>query len=175
MEFPIWKQITKKQDDSSSLITGFLKETALFQGFKNRTLRTVSAFVHKRSYEEGEIVFEQGQAGAGLYIIMSGRVRIVSRKNDIELTLAEIGEKAFFGELSLFTDAPRTATAVAEEKSVLLGFFQPDLKELVERKPKIGNAIIMSLARIIAQRLADTNEVLEKAYIKGKKKHENRE
>ena len=174
MEFPLWKQIKKKEVDSSSEIIDLLKETALFGEFNKRTLKIISNFVHKRDYEQTEIIFEQGQAGAGLYIIMSGRVNIVTHKEGIELSLAEIGEKSFFGELSLFTEAPRTANAIAVEPTVLLGFFQSDLKELLERKPKVGNAIIMSIASIISERLSDTNEVLANAYIKGKKKNENR-
>ncbi|MCE9500713.1 MAG: cyclic nucleotide-binding domain-containing protein [Leptospira sp.] len=170
MDLPIWKEILRKKLTPEQEISLFLADTALFANLNKRALKEIAGLVHPRSFSEGETVFRQGEAGAGLYLIMEGKVAISSAREGVTMQLAELTKGAFFGELSLFTEDPRTATATAVEDSVLLGFFQPDLKTLIERKPKAGIDIIMSISTIIAQRLGKTNSVLEKAYFKGKAK-----
>ena len=173
MEFPLWKALQKQKSNPEQEILDFLKETALFGNLKKRTLREITAMVHKREYSATETIFEQGQAGAGLYFIMDGKVKIVSSAEGTDLKLAVLDKYAFFGELSLFDVQPRGASAIAVEDSILLGFFQPELKTIIEKKPKIGTEIIMAITRVIAQRLNSTNMVLEKAYLKAKKGKED--
>ncbi|MCC6275172.1 MAG: cyclic nucleotide-binding domain-containing protein [Leptospiraceae bacterium] len=172
MEIPIWKSILKKKLSFEQEVTQFLSETALFENLSKRVLKEIASLVHARNYAEGEEIFRQGEAGAGLYLIMDGRVGITSSKEGVTMKLADLPKGAFFGELSLFTEEVRTATATALEESLLIGFFQPDLKTLIGRKPRAGLEIVMSIATIIAQRLSKTNLVLEKAYFKGKTKRD---
>jgi len=131
-----------------------------------RTLREVARLIHKRKYYAGETIFFQGQAGTGVYLIYSGKVEISAAREGIALKLATLEKGAFFGELALFQDEPRSATAIAVEDCVLLGFFQPELKNLVETKPKIGNEIVMNFSKILAERLRNTNDTLELAYFR---------
>ena len=169
MDFPLWQAIKKKRLSPEQEIALFLKETELFGNLKGRVLREITSLVHKRKYSENEVVFEQGQAGAGLYLIMSGKVRIVTKSENQELKLAELEKYSFFGELSLFDIQPRGATAIAADDSILLGFFQPELKKVIEQKPKIGIEIIMAITKVIAMRLNNTNQVLEKGYARARK------
>lgn len=169
MEFPLWKTILKNNVTPEQEIVNFLKETALFGKLKGRTLREITNLVHKRNYATNEVIFEQGQAGAGLYFIMNGKVNIITRSDGQDLKLAELAKYSFFGELSLFDVQPRGATAIAVEDCTLLGFFQPELRTIIEQKPKVGVEIVMAIARVIADRLNSTNQVLEKAYIRSKR------
>ncbi|EOQ95301.1 cyclic nucleotide-binding domain protein [Leptospira wolbachii serovar Codice str. CDC] len=104
-----------------------------------------------------------------MYLILQGKVEIFSEREGVTLKLAELEKGAFFGELALFQDFPRSATAVALVDSILLGFFQPELKTLLETKPRVGNDLLLSFASIIADRLRKTNDTLEAAYFKSKK------
>ncbi|MBE7411463.1 MAG: cyclic nucleotide-binding domain-containing protein [Leptospiraceae bacterium] len=173
MEIPYWKAILKKKETFKEEITRFLSDTALFENLSRRILKEVASLVHIRNYKAGEEIFRQGEVGSGLYLIQEGRVLIASKMEGVSMNLADLPKGAFFGELSLFTDEVRTATATATEDSILIGFFQPDLKKLIERKPKVGIEIVMSIASVIAQRLSKTNQVLEKAYFKGKVKRDS--
>lgn len=168
MQLPLWRTILKKESNPILEISSFLKETAIFQGMPKRTLREVARLIHKRRYYAGETIFFQGQAGTGVYLLLSGKVEITSQREGISLRLATLEKGAFFGELALFQDEPRSATAVALEDCVLLGFFQPELKILLETKPRIGNDIVIRLAQILADRLRKTNDTLEAAYFKSK-------
>lgn len=104
-------------------------------------------------------------------MVFDGKVAIRSVRDGVELDLAHLDQHSFFGELSLFSEERRTATAIAQEPSTLLGFFQPDLKEIIETKPKIGIEILLSLTGVVVERLQKTNQLLEKAYYKGKQKN----
>lgn len=170
-ELPIWKKIIRKRVSSETEIIRFLSETAVFGRLPKRAMREIAKMVHLRNYEPEETIFRQGEAGAGFYLIYSGRVNIRSVRDGIELNLASLDQHAFFGELSMFSEDRRSATAVAVEPSVLLGFFKPDLMDIIARNPKVGIEIVMSLSNVIVERLSRTNSLLEKAYFKGKKRN----
>ncbi|MCG9873193.1 MAG: cyclic nucleotide-binding domain-containing protein [Leptospiraceae bacterium] len=172
MELPFWKAIFRKETNPVKEIFLFLKKTALFEGLPNKHIREVARLVHKRTYHPGEIIFRQGQKGAGLFLILKGNVEINSTKEGVTLKLAYLDEGSFFGELSLFSEEPRTATATSKEESILLGFFQPELETLIQTKPRTGNAILLAFTKVITKRLIGTNQLLESAYFRGRKKKE---
>lgn len=170
MEFPFWKIKLLKKEDPVKEIFEFLQKNPLFHGMKRRELWEISRLVHKREYKPGEVVFRQGQVGAGLFLIYKGSIRIHAQQENIHMDLAHLDEGSFFGELSLFSEEPRSATATAITQSTLLGFFKPELELLIQTKPRIGNTILVRFAQVITKRLIDTNNLLELAYLRGKKK-----
>ena len=64
----------------------------------------------------------------------------------------------FLGEVALLDAGPRSATAIARTNSTLLGFFQPDLFDLIDRNPRLGVKVVLSVARHIGLRLRQANE-----------------
>ena len=64
----------------------------------------------------------------------------------------------FFGEISLLNDSPRSATVVAEGDTTLFGFFRSDLLSLMDSDPKLGVKLVYQLARIVAERLTQSNQ-----------------
>src|SRR6185369_12268255 len=114
--------------------------------------------VHIRTYHPGEPVFVETEPGAGMYVIRHGRVDIVlNHRSDNPLTLAELETGDFFGEMALLGDTSRSATAMAREKSELIGFFHPDLIEIINLHPGMGAKISIGLAKTLADRLRYTN------------------
>ena len=71
-------------------------------------------------YKKGDVVFSEGDAGNEMYIINSGRIRITKKNNGGQVTLEELKPKSFFGEMALFTDRTRVASAVVMEESTLI-------------------------------------------------------
>lgn len=139
-----------------------LRAVPLFSDLKDREMKKVLRLVHERSYQPGEIIFREGEPGAGMYIIKSGAVSIVVRvPGGGERQLALLTSKQFFGEMALLEDVPRSATSVAVERTALLGFFEPDLEGLIERDSQLGSRILWKLARLMAARLRATNEALK--------------
>lgn len=154
----LWGYIFKNDEKNKQAILTVLKSIPVFRDLSARELATIEKTLHKRLYDAGEIIFNQGVPGAGMYIIIEGEVAIIHEETGQEL--ARLGEREFFGELALLEEAPRSATAVARTKTIVLGFFQSDLFGINERNPRLGNKIILRLARIIGERLRHSNDKL---------------
>jgi CRP/FNR family cyclic AMP-dependent transcriptional regulator len=108
-------------------------------------------------------VFYQGDPGLGMYIVKDGEVSIVIQgKDGNERELALFGDGDFFGELALLDESPRSANAVCKTECTLIGFFRPDLFELIEKNTTLGIKIVLKLAEIVAQRLRHTDKELSK-------------
>lgn len=158
----IWSNVFKLRSEGTgqTQITEILKKIPVFEDLTKRELGAIERILHKREYRQDELIFREGEPGVGMYIIESGKVRIVTETG--KRTLAELAEGEFFGELALLDESPRSATAVAIQPSIILGFFQPDLFGLIERNPQLGVKIVLRLARSIGERLRRANEQLQK-------------
>jgi CRP-like cAMP-binding protein len=140
-----------------------LHAVPLFAELSRWQLRKVARLLHERSYEAREVVFREGDPGAGMYVVTRGEVSIVMRLPDgTEREITRLGKGQFFGEMALLESAPRSASAVATEQTELLGFFQPDLEALVERDSRLGSQLLWQLARMMASRLRATNEAMRR-------------
>lgn len=151
----------KKDDDVRSV----LRENILFQDLSERDLRFVEGLVHVRRFHAGEPVFRQGEVGVGMYLIAKGRIEIfVSDPNALgeesrDIFITQLTANDFFGELALVEEnGRRTASAVSRDESLLIGFFKPDLTEVLERNPEAGIKISLRLAEVLGRRLKETTE-----------------
>lgn len=89
--------------------------SALFSAFPKEALEDLLASTNLRSYQEGDIIVTEGEEGHSLFLLVSGEVKIFTRGERGEhLQLAELGAGDFFGEVSLLTGKPRTATITAK-------------------------------------------------------------
>jgi CRP/FNR family cyclic AMP-dependent transcriptional regulator len=98
-----------------------------------------------------------------MYIVQDGEVSIMlmgKDGNERELTVLSDGD--FFGELALLDESTRSANAICKSDCLLIGFFRPDLFELVEKNTTLGIKIVLKLAEIVAQRLRQTDKELAK-------------
>jgi CRP-like cAMP-binding protein len=112
-------------------------------------LRYVIERVEVREHEPRDVIMRQGSAGGSLFVVVRGRVRVFSEKPAREL--ASLGEGAFFGELGLLTDFPRSATVVAVEPTQLLEISRELVSEIVRRSPEV----LKTLLRFFRDRLLD--------------------
>jgi predicted acylesterase/phospholipase RssA/CRP-like cAMP-binding protein len=104
----------------------------------------------------GEVVFRQGDAGDGLFLVVSGRIRVTMAAAGAERTLYDLGRGAVVGEIALLTDQPRTATVHAVRDSDLQRLRAPVFRELAERSP----VLMSSMLRLLADRLLTRDRLL---------------
>jgi CRP-like cAMP-binding protein len=157
----IWGNIFRFSQRQDSLAE-ILHKVPLFRELTLKELRILEGLVHIRTYQPGESVFVESEPGAGMYVIKSGNVDIKLRNGSKQpLLLAELQTGDFFGEMALLGDSARPATAIARERSELIGFFHPDLEELTALHPMIGAKIAFGLAHTLAERLRYTNSQLQ--------------
>ena len=103
------------------------------------------ALVNRLGYHRhlpGQLIIREGDPGRSFFIIVEGRVRVYKASpGGKEITLAHLGEGAFFGEMALLSGAPRTANVVAEEESEILEVTDTLLRELAARYPTVINSL----------------------------------
>ena len=151
-----WKRSTPELDRIH-----FLKTVPFFDRLSNRQLKSVSDIMFQRSYDTDEFIFEEGQPGAALFLILDGKVAIEIYRDSNTTRLAVLESGAFLGELALLDETPRSANARALERTRALALYRNDLNELVQRDPKTACQIYRSLAGMIGDRLRLTNELVQ--------------
>lgn len=160
----LWADIFRRRKAESRSILEALKENVLFCTLTPRELNYVATMVYERVYEPDEVIFHQNDRGFGMYLIVRGSVGIKTENRRQEVLVTTLGKGSFFGELSLIEpDNIRSASAIAMERTVLIGFFKPDLMEILERKPGIGVKILLQLSIVLGRRLLETTEKISRA------------
>lgn len=129
-----------------------LRQISLFKTLSAREMRELDDLLHERSYQKGETIFDQGDTGLGLFIVVEGRVKIFSSHQALAQLAPEMGRGDFFGELSLFAEEVRTAKAVATEPTKVVALFRSEFFSLLERNRSIGAKILFELSRTVCQR-----------------------
>lgn len=151
----LWGNIFRKEEKQEQNIYSVLAKIPIFKDLNRKELKAVERILHKREYKENEVIFNEGDPGAGMYIIENGRINITIGKE--QKLLAVLSSSEFFGEIALLSETPRTAAATATITTQLLGFFQSDLFSLLETNPLTGNKILLKLAQMISERLRFSN------------------
>jgi CRP/FNR family cyclic AMP-dependent transcriptional regulator len=155
----LWKDLFSRRSPEKRGMAEILRENVLFKTLSRRELAYLSNFVYERVYQPDEPVFEQNDRGIGMYIIAKGRIAIRTQSPQGDTLVTVLNEGSFFGEIALVeTDNIRTASAKPLEKTTVIGFFKPDLAEILERKPDMGVKILFQLCTVLGRRLAETTE-----------------
>ena len=137
--------------------TPLLRSIPLFEGLSEDDLQALGAALERRPFKAGTMIFEQGDGGTSMYIVESGDINIhlpgdASRR----ISLKDIARGEYFGELALFDEKPRSASALATTDTVLLELHRDTLEGYLERRPRVAMAIL----RTMSERLRETNTML---------------
>ena len=166
---PLWKHVFRRlqervrsgRAEEETATCQLLKQVPIFQQLSGRELHKIEQMLYgPREWQAREAIINQGDPGLGLYIVVSGQVRIVQRGDDgVEKQLATLTRGDFFGEQALVDESPRPASASAIRPCRLLVFCRPDLLELIEGNIPLALKIVEGLAQAIS---ADVPELIEK-------------
>ncbi|HMN69507.1 MAG TPA: cyclic nucleotide-binding domain-containing protein [Bdellovibrionales bacterium] len=150
-----WKHSSPEMDRIQ-----FLKTVPFFNELSMWQLKKVSEIVFERSYEADEMIFEQGQPGAAIFLVIQGQVAVEIFHDQADTTLAVLERGSFFGEMALLDESPRSASARAIEPTKTLALYRNDLTRLIQTDPQTACHIYRALARIVGDRLRGTNELV---------------
>jgi CRP/FNR family transcriptional regulator, cyclic AMP receptor protein len=131
---------------------GMLKKLPIFHELTRTEILEVDELLHERVYEKDEIIFEEGDPGQGIFIIVSGRVRADPSHKLLNTAVLEFGPGEMVGELALFDEAPRTVTVAAAERTVAVALFKAEFSSLLTRNKSIGVKVLVVIARTLSRR-----------------------
>ena len=126
-----------------------LAHVELFSGLGKKDLQLLSQNCKERKYSAGSVLISQGDTGAGLYIITSGKVRITQANNPdrAEEEIATAGAGDVLGEMALLDDLPRSATVTAVDDVTALLLPVWEFRAVVRSNPDIALHMLATLSR----------------------------
>lgn len=134
-----------------------LREIPLFEGLADDDLVALAGTLVQREYRSGQPIFALGDDGDSMYIVQSGDVNIhLPGEDSRRISLKDISRGEFFGELAMFDDKPRSASAQATSPTVLLELSRETLENYLDHRPRAAMAIL----RTMSERLRETNTLL---------------
>ncbi len=134
-----------------------LHKTRLFEMLSKKELEMLSALSQAKRYEAGEVIFEEGDVGDALYVLVDGPVDVFRRRNGTEKSLATLKPPDFFGEMSVIDKDYRSASVRVVKPSTLLVLTIDNLLTFRTNYRDGFTFIIINIARVLSQRLRDTN------------------
>ncbi|HUH06085.1 MAG TPA: cyclic nucleotide-binding domain-containing protein [Kofleriaceae bacterium] len=136
-----------------------LAQIDIFAGLPVVHLRRLVEIGVEEEYKYNQNVFAEGDVGDKFYLILNGAVRISRIVPGMgEEALAVLRPGAYFGEMSLIEDAPRSATAIAHEKSRLFMVNRRDLEDLLFVDRDLAYELLWNFVRTLSGRLRATND-----------------
>ena len=99
-----------------------------------------------QTYANGDVIFSEGDPGDALYVIQFGQVRIVKRTPTVEIVLATLGPGEIFGEMSLFDQQERSASAVAVGEARVLTVDRRKFFASMSHDPTLAFKILSSMS-----------------------------
>ena len=132
-----------------------LRALPLFSDLTLAEVAVVDSVLHRRQYLAGEVIFDEGDVGQTLYILLEGEVTICRQGRPDDGQLARLGPGEFFGELGLLDDSVRTAQARAATDCRLLVLFRNDFEGMTDSHLRVAHKIGRQLLRHMGERLRE--------------------
>jgi CRP/FNR family transcriptional regulator, cyclic AMP receptor protein len=139
-----------------------LRRCPLFQTLSSAQLGELAAITGARELAGGAVIFREGDAGDEMYLVVSGRVRIskmVKGVGEEALSILEAG--AYFGEMAMIDDAPRSADALAHTPCALAVIRRDDLDQLMFVDKELAYVLLWTFVRTLSTRLREMNDKIQ--------------
>ena len=126
-----------------------LAHVDLFSTLDKKELQVLAGSCQERTYGTGSTIFTQGDAGAGLYVLKSGKIRLMQANDPdrAEVEIGVVGAGEVMGEMALLDDMPRSATATAMEEVDVLVLPVWDFRGVLRQHPDMALKLLSALSR----------------------------
>ena len=140
------EQVTAKAPPPSApepLFTRTVPKSPLFEVLSDVEREAIVKEMDLETHDEGSVILNEGDPGTSMYVIASGEVKVFTRGSGGSgaLYLARLGEGDFFGEVSVLTGKPRTATITASQRTELLRLDKDKLDGVLSKHPGIRKVL----------------------------------
>ncbi len=135
-----------------------LRRVDLFAGLSEPELNALAGTLHSERYDAGQVIFLRGDPGSSLYLVRSGRVRVVlTSPAGKEVLLNLLGPGDFVGDLALLDGEPRSADVLAHDDCELLSLQREDFMAFLDTHPKAAKHLLA----VMSQRLRHNADLIE--------------
>ena len=139
-------------------VSALLGKTKLFGSLDASDRASIAQNMRETSFGAGQVIFQRGDPGIELYLVIEGRVRLsILSMEGRELSFAHASAGNIFGEIATLDGAPRTADATAITRVKAMTLAQPVLNRLIDARPPVARAVI----HFLCARIRDTDHQLE--------------
>lgn len=151
-----------EQDNTLTEKIDLLRRVGIFSRLRDKEIEVIARFSEIRPFAAGMEIFKEGSIGEELYVVSRGNVLITRREGDRDRDVARFIAGECFGELDMFQNSPRNATALAESDATLLVFPQGGVRfsEVLGTHPEISAQLLHKLLAMIAGRIRSTNRLI---------------
>jgi len=142
-----------------------LSKIFLFRELTPKEMDVLIAISKEKRAKKNEVIFKEGAVGDAFYLIILGSVRIstiVPGVGEEALTILREGE--YFGEMALIDDAPRSASAIANEDTLLLLIEKDNFRKLLAKETGIAYKLLWVFTKTLSARLRKTDEQLKSIF-----------
>lgn len=102
-----------------------------------------------KKYQDGSVIIKQGEVGNSMYIVQKGKVEVVYMSENGETVLSDLGPGDVFGDMALFTKAPRSATVRAKGEAMVLTIDKKGFLKRVHEDPSFAFLILKQMSERI--------------------------
>jgi CRP-like cAMP-binding protein len=148
---------------TSHIPAELIRGVRLFHNLSHDQIQQLLNAAEEVNYEEGKVVFEEGEKGRALYVIIEGSVRIaLAAPITSDTELMTLGPQGVFGESSFFHRALHHASAVCMSPVRLARLRRQKYRELLEADSLAAYKLAANAADLLGERLQQTNEWIER-------------
>jgi CRP-like cAMP-binding protein len=146
---------------SAAETLAFLREVRLFKDIAAPELTALGESMRDRILKRGQVLCREGDPGEEMFVVRRGSF-VISKPvtGRVEQVLARIGPGDFFGEMSLFDRAPRSATIQADSDATLLVLDREALRRMTEQSPRAAAAFFHALVQVFIERLRASGDLV---------------
>ena len=136
-----------------------LRGVGVFEELHDEEIGVVRDYLETRRYKRGEMVFDEGGDGDGMYFILSGGVSVIAHSSDRSRhrRLAFFGEGLFFGDMAILEGEKRSAGVRADRDTTTVFLSRENFGRLVDEHPGISSRVLLAMARELSWRLRQSN------------------
>jgi diguanylate cyclase (GGDEF)-like protein len=146
----------------------FLERVGVFSLLSHEDVERVTAHLTAAELAEGQTLFREGEAGKEMYILAEGKVAIsISLPDGTEQQIAQFAPGDFFGEMSIFDNAPRSATCRALTPSVVFSLPKDAFSHIIAQQPRIALKLMYRMLNVTTQRLRGTSQFVSEMVLWG--------
>jgi len=137
-----------------------LQRTPIFGAIQARTLEVLLRCTANLQVQAGSHFFQEGEAAKEMFVLESGRVSVVKRREGVDRHLRDLGAGDCFGEMALIDMSPRSASVIALEDCSAIRLTNADLYRVYQADLEQFALIHMNISRELSRRLRIANERL---------------